>query len=77
LSLEDPTGTPSVAREDAGSPRLDDVERRHIVAVLEQTRWRIRGRHGAASPLGLKPTTLEARMARLGIKRASDLAGPE
>jgi transcriptional regulator with GAF, ATPase, and Fis domain len=72
LSLEDPAGAASAAPEDAGSPRLEDVERRHIVAVLEQTRWRIRGRHGAASLLGLKPTTLEARMAKLGIKRASD-----
>jgi formate hydrogenlyase transcriptional activator len=72
LSLEDPAGAASSAPEDAGSPRLEDVERRHIVAVLEQTRWRIRGRHGAASLLGLKPTTLEARMAKLGIKRASD-----
>jgi len=76
LSLEVPAGAASPSPEDAGSPRLEDVERRHIVAVLERTRWRIRGPGGAASVLGLKPTTLEARMAKLGITRAADLAGP-
>ena len=31
--------------------------------------WRIRGAGGAADQLGLKPTTLETRMARLGLVR--------
>jgi transcriptional regulator with GAF, ATPase, and Fis domain len=44
-------------------------ERDHILRVLEETGWRIRGRKAAAEVLGLKPTTLEARMARLGINR--------
>jgi PAS domain S-box-containing protein len=48
---------------------LADVERRHIVRVLEQTRWRVRGDGGAAEILGLKPTTLDARMKKLGIVR--------
>jgi formate hydrogenlyase transcriptional activator len=48
---------------------LDDVERRHIQQVLQKTRWRIRGKGGAAEHLGLKPTTLEARMKKLGIAR--------
>ena len=48
---------------------LQDVERQHITAVARSTGWRIRGRHGAAEILGLKPTTLEARMKRLGITR--------
>jgi DNA-binding NtrC family response regulator len=48
---------------------LEDVERRHILAILGATGWRVRGPQGAAARLGLKPTTLEARMARLGIKR--------
>jgi PAS domain S-box-containing protein len=51
--------------------RLDDVDRRHIVAVLETTGWRVRGPQGAATRLGLKPTTLEARMAKLGIRRGT------
>ena len=53
------------------SPKLADVERDHIRAVLETTNWRIRGAGGAAERLGLKPTTLETRMAKLGIRRPS------
>ena len=48
---------------------LKDVERRHISKILEQTSWRIRGKQGAAELLGLKPSTLESRMKKLGIKR--------
>lgn len=48
---------------------LADVERRHILAVLERTAWRVRGAGGAAALLGLKPTTLDARMKRLGVRR--------
>ena len=48
------------------SPKLADVEKDHIRGVLESTGWRIRGTGGAADRLGLKPTTLETRMAKLG-----------
>mgnify|MGYP001590766041 FL=1 len=48
---------------------LEDMERRHIVDVLEQTNWRVSGEKGAAKILGLNPTTLEARMKKLGITR--------
>lgn len=48
---------------------LEEVERQHIRDVLEQTNWRVSGPTGAASVLGLKPTTLEARMKKLGIAR--------
>jgi len=51
------------------SARLSDVERDHIRTVLESTGWRVRGSSGAADRLGLKPTTLETRMAKLGLKR--------
>jgi formate hydrogenlyase transcriptional activator len=51
------------------SPKLLDVEKEHIRAILESTGWRIRGAGGAADRLGLKPTTLETRMAKLGLKR--------
>ena len=53
----------------ARSPKLLDVEREHILAVLESSSWRIRGSGGAAARLGMKPTTLETRMAKLGLKR--------
>ena len=50
---------------------LEDMERRHIVAVLEKTGWRIAGQGGAAEVLGLKRTTLQAKMKKLGIKRSN------
>jgi formate hydrogenlyase transcriptional activator len=53
----------------AQSTRLDDVEKAHIRSVLESVGWRIRGTNGAADRLGLRPTTLETRMAKLGIRR--------
>jgi len=48
---------------------LDDIIRREILAVLEQTRWRIAGRNGAAEILGLKRSTLHSKMKKLGIHR--------
>ena len=55
---------------DAASLKLCDHEKRHVLSVLERTGWRVSGRGGAAEVLGLKRTTLEARMKRLGITRA-------
>jgi transcriptional regulator with GAF, ATPase, and Fis domain len=46
---------------------LDQAERDHIVRALERCGWRIRGAGGAAEQLGIKPTTLESRMKKLGI----------
>jgi transcriptional regulator with GAF, ATPase, and Fis domain len=54
------------------SLRLADVEADHIRSVLESNAWRVRGRGGAAELLGMKPTTLESRMAKLGIVRPDD-----
>jgi formate hydrogenlyase transcriptional activator len=51
------------------SRRLEDVERHHILSTLQESGWRVRGPNGAAAKLGLKPTTLEARMAKLGVDR--------
>jgi formate hydrogenlyase transcriptional activator len=48
---------------------LEETERQHIISVLEQTGWRVRGSGYAAERLGLKPTTLEFRMKKLGIVR--------
>ncbi len=53
----------------ATSLALGDLERAHILRVLEQTGWRLQGKHGAAEILGLKRTTLQARMRKLGILR--------
>ena len=51
--------------------RLDEVESEHLRSVLQSTRWRVRGKEGAADILGMKPTTLEARIKKLGIRRTS------
>jgi formate hydrogenlyase transcriptional activator len=51
--------------------RLEEVERKHILEVMEQTYWRVEGEYGAASILGLRPGTLRSRMKKLGIRRPS------
>jgi formate hydrogenlyase transcriptional activator len=48
---------------------LEDAERQHILRALRQTEWRIAGVKGAAALLGMKRTTLQARMRKLGIRR--------
>ena len=48
---------------------LDQTQREHILRALRETRWRIDGPRGAAMLLGMKRTTLQARMRKLGIKR--------
>jgi transcriptional regulator with GAF, ATPase, and Fis domain len=47
----------------------EEVERNHILHVMEVVGWRIRGEGGGAQILDLKPTTLESRMQKLGISR--------
>jgi formate hydrogenlyase transcriptional activator len=66
LTIALPATSAAAARR---SVRLADVEKEHIRSVLDGTRWRIRGQGGAAEQLGLKPTTLETRMAKLGLHR--------
>jgi len=60
---------PAVARQPHSSLTLRNLEIGHIRSTLESTNWRIRGHGGAAQRLGLKPTTLETRMAKLGVSR--------
>jgi transcriptional regulator with GAF, ATPase, and Fis domain len=48
---------------------LHEIERQHVLSVLETTGWRVRGKKGAAELLGLKPTTLDSMIARLGLNR--------
>ena len=55
---------------------FSEAERRAIARALELSGWRISGPGGAAEALGLKPTTLHAKMKKLGIRRPSaTLAG--
>jgi formate hydrogenlyase transcriptional activator len=48
---------------------LLDVERAHIISVLEETGWRVEGAKGAARILGINPSTLRTRMRKLAIIR--------
>ena len=65
VDLPAPLGQPASA-----DITLEAVWRRHITQVLDEVRWRIRGAGGAAERLGLKASTLESRIRKLGIKRA-------
>lgn len=51
------------------SLKLFDIETQHIKTVLQKTSWKVSGTNGAAELLGLKPSTLEAKMKKLGIIR--------
>ena len=57
--------------ETVAAGNLEDMERSHIVAVLDKTGWRLVGQGSAAEVLGLKRTTLQAKMKKLGIKRSN------
>lgn len=72
LQISLPAETPmSKAAATSNLLTLEDVEREYILRVLETSGWRIRGQGGAAEILGLKPSTLESRMIKLGIRRPS------
>ena len=64
-----PAAASAAASAAVSAVTLEDVEREHIKKVPEHTGWKIRGENGAAQLLGLKPTTLESRMKKLGIER--------
>jgi transcriptional regulator with GAF, ATPase, and Fis domain len=55
----------------ADGASLEEVERQHIIAVLQQANWRIEGTGGAAKILNLEPSTLRSRMKKLGIVRGA------
>ena len=66
LQLNPPAGSSTNLHQDL---KLEVVERNHIIDVLNKTSWRVSGQKGAANLLGLKPTTLESRMKKMGIVR--------
>ena len=66
LTIAVPAMTPAATSRSA---RLVDVEREHIKQVLDSTGWRVRGSGGAADRRGMRPTTRETRLAKLGLKR--------
>jgi len=71
---KDKVSEPEVAPAAEPSPSaalktLEEVERAHICAVLQQTQGVVEGANGAAKTLGIHPNTLRHRMAKLGISR--------
>jgi transcriptional regulator with GAF, ATPase, and Fis domain len=69
LTLADRLVTRQSPSAQAAPKTIESLEREHILSVLEQTRWKIEGKHGAAATLGLNPSTLRGRMRKLGIQR--------
>jgi transcriptional regulator with GAF, ATPase, and Fis domain len=65
LRLEEPLAAPTRRTPD----RLNEIEREHILRILERCGWRINGEGNAAAVLGLEPSTLRSRMQKLGIRR--------
>jgi formate hydrogenlyase transcriptional activator len=65
IKLGHPSLRPQIANLTTGT--LDEVEREHILRVLNRCDWRIRGANAAAEQLGVKPTTLESRIKKLGL----------
>jgi PAS domain S-box-containing protein len=64
-AIEQPAETPAAGP----ATSLEEIQRQHIVQVLNQTLWRIEGARGAAAILGVNPGTLRSRIKRLGIKK--------
>ncbi len=72
------TAPPPVVALDTRRPdaNLDSVQRSHILSVLDECNWTIAGASGAAVRLGMKRSTLQFRMRKLGIVRGARSEGP-
>ena len=68
-NLEQPFEVQSRDESQGTSRPLAEMERDYIEGILHTTHWKVSGPNGAASILGLKPTTLLSRMKKLGIKK--------
>jgi DNA-binding NtrC family response regulator len=69
-------GPDAPAKKRRNTRSLQEVERSHILEVLTECGWRIKGKGNAADRLGLNPSTLRFRMNKLGITRKpADLDG--
>jgi transcriptional regulator with GAF, ATPase, and Fis domain len=70
LVVDEVLGASALSDTDPPSLQLlEDVERAHILAVLDACQWHIKGEGQAAARLGLHPSTLYSRMRKLGIER--------
>jgi formate hydrogenlyase transcriptional activator len=69
IELDDQLAAPVADARTKAAATLEEIERDHILSVLKRVGWRVSGERGAASILGLRRTTLEARMSKLRISR--------
>lgn len=60
--------TAMLSRDEQDKP-LEEIEREHILRILEKTEWKIAGPGGAAEILGINPSTLRSRIQKLGITK--------
>ena len=60
---------PDAAGGPHGRTTLEEAEREHIRRALQESDWLIGGPSGAAARLGMKRTSLQSKMTKLGIKR--------
>jgi formate hydrogenlyase transcriptional activator len=61
---------PTARRRDNGTDQtLEEAQRAHILAILNETRWVLAGPRGAAARLGMNRSTLQFRLKKLGIVR--------
>lgn len=67
---------PTEGENGDGATTLEDAERDHIIRIMRETRGIIGGPNGAAARLGLKRTTLNSKMRKLGITREEIVKGP-
>jgi formate hydrogenlyase transcriptional activator len=68
-TLQIPLAEFRVAPDAAAPVTLQEAERDHIRRVLERSNWVVGGENGAAVRLGMKRTTLQSKMKKLGISR--------
>jgi formate hydrogenlyase transcriptional activator len=66
-----PTSNGTIEPAADSASNLAEIERRHILRVLDSVQWRIYGPQGAAAQLGMNPSTLRSRMKKLGLRRPS------
>jgi transcriptional regulator with GAF, ATPase, and Fis domain len=69
VHIDDSTARSGEAMEDTPIETLETMERKHIIRTLNETRWVVHGKKGAAEILGINPSTLRSRMEKLAIKR--------
>lgn len=67
LGAAAPASAPAPAHANGSS--LESIEREHILRVLQDCDWKIKGKNNAAERLGVTPSTLRSKVKKLGLSR--------